>query len=323
MNSVGNDVLKVFMLTYDHGAYIRQAIESVLMQQVDIPVLLVIGEDRSTDNTREIVMEMAALHPGRIKLLLHEKNLGLSLTGYDVWDECLRDSTYVAVLDGDDHWTDRHKLQKQIDVLRRDRSFSMCFHNAWNEMPDGTRVDYVRAWLGNEAVKERYTTADIITRNFVPSLGVVFRNGPQLRLMDRLKGFALLDYTINVVLSMQGDLAYLDEVMGVRRVHAGGMLSMRSQQYKIKYNLGLLKDLNTLTDHRFSTQLTARKRQLLEEGMQAALTENDGATARGHWRAMRADAEALAYPARDLARNFLLAHFPGVARWWARQRMRP
>lgn len=319
MSGAGEGVLKVFMLTYDHGPYIRQAIESVLMQQVDLPLVLVIGEDHSTDDTRRIVVEMAERYPDRIKPILHEERLGLARTGFDVWEECLRDSAYVAMLDGDDYWTDPLKLQKQLDVLRADPAVSMCFTNAWNLMPDGKRVDYVRAWLGDGPLRDRYTTADIIARNFVPWVGVMLRNTQHLRLMERLKGCSVLDHTINVVLSLQGPLAFIDGIMGVRRVHAGGMMNI-PRQASIDFNLGLIADLDKLADHRYSALLAARRRELIDEGFRAAVAEGNFAAARRRWRQMVRWMRASGYSFRELLRDLTVSHFTGAARWWARYR---
>jgi glycosyltransferase involved in cell wall biosynthesis len=321
MRPIPMELLKVFMVTYNHEAFIREAVESVMMQRTDFPVLLVIGEDKSTDNTRAIVQELAAKHPDRIKPILHETNLGAARTGLDVWEECLRDSSYVAILEGDDFWTDPLKLQKQVDLLRADRSVSMCFHNAWNQQPDGSRTDYVRGWLGGSPVKGRFNTADIIACNCVPTVSICLRNTPELRLLDRLRDHPLLDYTINTVLAELGPLAYIDLHMGVRRMHAGGMMSLQAQQYKIDYNLDLLPHLDALSGHKHSARLATRRRELLDIGFQAAIAAKDRAMAKARWKRKWAERAAAGFSLRDLSRDFVIAYLPGLAGWFARKRM--
>lgn len=313
--------MKVFMVTYNHEQFVREAVESVMMQRTDFPVLLVIGEDKSTDRTRTIVQELAARYPDRIKLILHETNLGAARTGLDVWEECLTDSSYVAILEGDDFWTDPLKLQKQVDVLRACPEVSMCFHDAWNQAPDGTRTAYVRAWLGSRPVKERYTLDDVITENFVPTVSICLRNTPELRLLDRLKDHPLMDHTINVVLAGRGQLAYLDEPMGVRRQHAGGLISMRGRQHKIDFNLDLLPHLDKLTQGRYATRLAHRRKELLDMGFDAAVGARDRSAVRQRWRRMWRERAEAGYAVRQLARTFVIAYFPSLAGWIARQRM--
>ena len=96
----GGEVLtiKVFMLTYNHEHFIQQAIDSVFMQRTRHRVQLVIGEDASTDRTREIVLANKERYDDRITLILSEKNKGTSHVSFPVWEECLRDSDMVCLL---------------------------------------------------------------------------------------------------------------------------------------------------------------------------------------------------------------------------------
>ena len=68
--------VSVCMITYNHESFIAQAIESVLMQKTDFPIELVIGEDCSTDRTREIVLDFQKRYPGIIRALTPQANLG-------------------------------------------------------------------------------------------------------------------------------------------------------------------------------------------------------------------------------------------------------
>src|SRR5258706_5393715 len=68
--------ISVAMITYNHEAYIEQALNSVLEQQLDFEYEIVIGDDVSTDRTRSILWDFKGKYPQRIHLLLHEKHLG-------------------------------------------------------------------------------------------------------------------------------------------------------------------------------------------------------------------------------------------------------
>ena len=61
------------MLAYNHELYIAQAIDSVLMQETDFEYEIVIGEDCSTDRTREILIEYQKKHPDKIRTLFNKK----------------------------------------------------------------------------------------------------------------------------------------------------------------------------------------------------------------------------------------------------------
>src|SRR5581483_5534668 len=69
--------VSVPITTYNHERYIARAIEGALMQRTDFDYEILVGEDCSTDRTRDIVTEFQRRFPGRVRALLHEQNLGL------------------------------------------------------------------------------------------------------------------------------------------------------------------------------------------------------------------------------------------------------
>src|SRR5687768_16687744 len=107
--------VSVAMITYNHEAFVAQAIESVLMQKTDFDFELVIGEDCSTDKTREIVNGYKSKYGERIRVLLPAKNLGINRNLKQTLLAC--QGRYIALLEGDDYWTSSLKLQKQVNFL--------------------------------------------------------------------------------------------------------------------------------------------------------------------------------------------------------------
>ena len=111
--------VSVLMITYNQERYISQAIESVLSQQTDFSYEIVVGEDFSTDNTREVCREYQQRYPDKIRLLERDKNLGMAGNFLSTFKEC--NGQYLAVLEGDDYWVNPHKLQSQVDFWRPTR----------------------------------------------------------------------------------------------------------------------------------------------------------------------------------------------------------
>lgn len=107
--------VSVCLITYNHVAYIREAIDGVLAQEIDFPFELIIADDFSTDGTREILLEYKRNFPDKIKLILQDKNVG----PHKNWTDLILspDSKYIAYFEGDDYWIDKKKLQKQVDIL--------------------------------------------------------------------------------------------------------------------------------------------------------------------------------------------------------------
>ncbi len=111
-------MIAVCIATYNHEAFIAQAIESVLAQVCDEPIRIYIGDDASTDGT-QAVCERYAAQDERIIYIRREKNLGLVANTIGLYRRIMADGCeYIAMLDGDDYWTDPHKLQLQMDYLR-------------------------------------------------------------------------------------------------------------------------------------------------------------------------------------------------------------
>ena len=122
MNVTLNPTVSVCMITYNHGPYIRQAIESVLMQKCTFSFDVIIGEDCSTDNTGAICREYASSHPN-IRLLSQDSNLGMLPNLFRTVEACTGE--YIAYCEGDDYWSDPEKLQKQFDFLERNPAYGM------------------------------------------------------------------------------------------------------------------------------------------------------------------------------------------------------
>ncbi len=122
MNEV---LLSVVMTTYNHARYLAEAVESVLMQRTSFGVEIVIGEDRSTDNTRAIAKEYVERYPERIRLITSAENVGMR-ANYRRTIEATR-GRYIALLDGDDYFTNPDKLQMQVELLESREGVGMCY----------------------------------------------------------------------------------------------------------------------------------------------------------------------------------------------------
>lgn len=107
-------MVSVLMPAYNHGKYIRHAIESFLAQrQVDAELL--IGNDASTDDTLQIAQEYASLHPDKIRVISNPRNLGLIGNYRSLVEHS--SARYLAILESDDYWTDPLKLNRQVAWL--------------------------------------------------------------------------------------------------------------------------------------------------------------------------------------------------------------
>ena len=117
-------LLSVCMTTYNHERYIAQAIESVLGQRTTFAVEVVVGEDCSTDSTLRICREYESRYPDRVRVIPSESNVGMHENYRRTIEACR--GRYIAMLDGDDWFSDMDKLQIQVEELEKSGA-AMCY----------------------------------------------------------------------------------------------------------------------------------------------------------------------------------------------------
>lgn len=134
----------VCCITYKHENYIREALDSFLMQKTTFKFRVFVGEDGGPDGTADIVREYAAKYPDIIIPFIREKNMGAQRNLIDL---CRRaDSPYIAFCEGDDYWVDPYKLQKQYDYMQQHPTARVCFTQAEiNAPPDWFLRDWFKA----------------------------------------------------------------------------------------------------------------------------------------------------------------------------------
>ena len=87
-------LVSVVMITYNHAAYILQAVEGVLGQKTRFPFELIIAEDCSSDATRQIVLDVQRRHPDLVRVLVSGSNVGASVNMARAEQRCR--GTYIA-----------------------------------------------------------------------------------------------------------------------------------------------------------------------------------------------------------------------------------
>lgn len=125
MNGDSKTKVSVLVLCYNQHATIERALESVLCQQTDFGVEIIVGDDCSTDGTAEAVRRYADRYPGRVRVISGAENVGL----VENYRRCLAAARgeYIADCAGDDYWTDRERLQTMTGMLDRDGTVSAVF----------------------------------------------------------------------------------------------------------------------------------------------------------------------------------------------------
>jgi glycosyltransferase involved in cell wall biosynthesis len=210
-------LVSVCMITYNHEAFISQAIEGILMQKANFPIELIIGEDCSNDRTREICLEYQQEYPEIIRILPREKNFGMTPNFVDTLKNCR--GKYIALCEGDDYWTDKSKLQKQVDFLEANPDFAICFHRVKVVHENIDKESY----LSNPNQKEVTAFEDLTYGNYIHTLSCVFRNNLFEDFPYWFKDMPIGDYPLHLLNAQYGKIKFFEETMGVYRIHKGGI----------------------------------------------------------------------------------------------------
>ena len=230
----GAPKVSVLMITYNHEEFIAQAIESVLMQETEFPFELVIGEDCSTDGTRGIVREYSRKHPGIIHAQLWERNLGAKENFRQIYRASK--GKYIALLEGDDYWTAARKMQIQADLLDAHPETVLCAHHVVRHFEDGAQPDSV--WPPHPG--GIYDLERLLDGSFLNTGSVMFRH-----VIDRLpewsRSLLMEDIPLFATLGQHGNFHLLDDVMGVYRVHGGGIWSRLDELDKLEKNRAMFE----------------------------------------------------------------------------------
>lgn len=124
-------ILSILVPTYNQERYIEKALDSILLQKTKYKYEVLVGEDVSTDSTREILKKYEIKNPSKIKVFYRNINLCTSNTKLDNHMDLYNRAKgkYVIFLEGDDYWTDENKIETQIEFLENNPNYIAVSHN--------------------------------------------------------------------------------------------------------------------------------------------------------------------------------------------------
>ncbi len=208
------------------------------MQQTSFPVEIIVGDDESNDGTTQICLEYVAKYPDKIRLLHHFRKdviyINGNPTGRNNFMSNIRSATgkYIALLPGDDYWTDSYKLQTQVDILEAFPECIACHH--WHQIAvkndDRMYTEKEAPRDGHGYYPKQITDVRDIFANRVriKSRTIMFRNlfleGFSFPEWFRTVQFG--DVALSMILGKFGDFYFLDEVMAVYRMTGTGVSTM-------------------------------------------------------------------------------------------------
>lgn len=220
MTKVNNyPMVSVCMLAYNREKYISKSLDSILMQKMDFDYEIVVGDNCSTDNTKDIILEYYEKYPGLFKLIFQKTNIGLAKNQFHTLNACT--GKYIAILDADDYWTDYYKLQKQVDFLEINPDYG-AVHTRANIVDENNELMLV--------TKDNQPSGDVFDYLIFRSAFIInttgcFRKQITDKLLEKVRNKNinyLIDYYIWIYIALFSKIKYMNDITTAYRSHSGG-----------------------------------------------------------------------------------------------------
>ena len=250
---------------YNHEPYLRECLDGFVMQQTDFPFVAIVHDDASTDNSADIIREYATKYPNIIKPIYETENQ------YSKGDGSLArimnatiDATgakYIAVCEGDDYWTDTHKLQKQVDFMEQHNEYGMICSKSTIFEQKTRKFLGIKGNSGDEVFENLFHghsdlfTATTLFRKFVYDRCLEdTRNLIQFQLR--------IDTAIYYWFSLNSKIYYMDEPTAVYRVLPDSAChsqnpntTLKMMQRYLNVKIAFLSYCRGIADDKFSFML--------------------------------------------------------------------
>ncbi len=216
--------LSIICITYNQATFIRQTLESFLMQKTNFPFEILVHDDASIDGTTEIIKEFEDKYPHIIKAVYQKENQfskGTNITKNFLYP--LVRGKYVALCEGDDYWTDENKLQRQVDFMETHPDYTLCFHPVTVHYEDNSQADHLFP-LPDQITSRKLTFAKLLEQNFIQTNSVLYRWRFHHDSLNLLRERILpCDWFIHLLHAQVGKIAFFPEPMAVYRKWQGGI----------------------------------------------------------------------------------------------------
>lgn len=252
--------VSVSVTTYNQEKYIKQTLDSILMQQTDFDYEILINDDASSDQSTAIIEKYKQTYPDKIKPIYQTENQYTQ--GKEVhytFNYTRAQGKYIAYCDGDDYWTDPTKLQKQFDFMELHPEVSAYLHAGKSVNEQGTRI------LGTQSAHE--TNCYLKTEQVIGLQGMFASNSLFMRnyynndfkMPDWFNEAKITDYPLYLFLTTKGDIYYDNTVMCAFRLASEG--SWTQQVYKVPEQrikhiadmINLLNAFDRFTNYEYTT----------------------------------------------------------------------
>ena len=193
---------------FNQEQYLKDCLDGFLLQETQFPFEVLVHDDASSDQSPTIIRDYVNRYPGLFHPIYQSEN---QLSRHvNIWTSIQfprAKGKYIAICEGDDYWTDPHKLQKQVDYLEAHPDTVMCcsaFTQSFNGNEDAKKeVRFDISEIGLEHILRGY---------WIGTLTVVFRKSAIEDYRDPFPDLPMGDLPVWGHLAQKGKIKYLSDI---------------------------------------------------------------------------------------------------------------
>lgn len=252
--------VNIILITYKQSEYIREAIESILMQELPYDTEIIVADDNSPDDTLTIIKEYNNHPKCRFTFLSPTHNLGFVKNYQRAFAAC--DGDYIAIMEGDDYWTSPLHLVNHIHFLEAHPECSMSYNRHIRFFQDQDRKE-ILDWEDNDKSYIEITGAEMALGNRIGNLSCcVFRGDLIRKLSPELFEIDFADWLLGMVMGGYGTLAYQKEVTSLYRIHDNGQWSRMTEREQGERVKELIALYDGVLDYKYSDEFSRHAKRI-------------------------------------------------------------
>lgn len=307
---MGNDIMVTVLCTvYNHEKYIRKCLDSLVEQETAFPYEIIVHDDASTDGSAEIVRQYAERYDCIVPIYQKENQYSKGVRPEHFMLPRVR-GKYIAICEGDDFWTCREKLQRQVTFMEAHSEYSLCVHAAYyaNESDSINGERFFKPYEEDRTVG----TEEILTGWKFATNSILYRKSARDVLeIPFQQNCANGDFATVTYLSLKGKVYYFADIMSAYRETSVGSLNWVWKRDAGKYVQGrrdfaqMLERIDSYTKGAYHTVIAEHIKRI---EFSIAYTEGDLRKARGY----REQYDKLGI--KEKSKLCVQCYFPGIYR---------
>lgn len=264
--------LSILLVTYNQEKYIRECVDSILIQNLPFDHEIIVADDHSTDKTLLIIKEKLKTFVSNVHFLENEHKVGYNNNYQRGFEAC--QGEFIAVIEGDDYWTDPDRLQKHVSFLEEHRECAMSFNRIIEYFEEYTRFE-VMEWNSPSGF-EYITTSKLARGNCIGNFSAcVFRNSAIKKLSPDIFDIPFSDWILGMVMGQIGLIAYLKDAMSIYRIHCKGQWSKMSLHDKNISTLKQIEEYNKYLNFHYNDEFTGLKKWIVSAKKKSNISKSD------------------------------------------------